>query len=92
MSGEGNGNPLQFLPGESSWMRSLEGYSSQGRRVKHDWSTKHSTQHPWLALSREPYMCSSPMYPQALLLSPFYRRGHQGTETLHNLPQGSAGM
>ena len=28
--GEGNGNPLQFLPGESYGRRSLVGYSPQG--------------------------------------------------------------
>ena len=28
--GEGNGNPLQFLPGESHRRRSLVGYSPQG--------------------------------------------------------------
>ena len=29
---EGNGNPLQFLPGESHGQRSLVGYSSRGRK------------------------------------------------------------
>ena len=37
-SGEGNGNPLWFLPGESHGQRSLAGYSPWGRkRVGHDW-------------------------------------------------------
>ena len=30
--GEGNGNPLQFLPGESHGGRSLVGYSPWGRK------------------------------------------------------------
>ena len=29
-SGEGNGNPLQFLPGEFHGQRGLAGYSPQG--------------------------------------------------------------
>ena len=33
-----------FLPGESPWKRSLEGYSLKGsQRIWHDWVTKHST-------------------------------------------------
>ena len=28
--GEGHGNPLEFLPGESYGQRSLEGYSPEG--------------------------------------------------------------
>ena len=31
-SGEGHGNPLQFLPGESQGQRSLEGYSPQSQK------------------------------------------------------------
>ena len=74
MSGEGNANPLQYSCLENPHgQRSLEGYSSQGRRVRHDWLTKHSTQHPCLALSQEPYMCNNPVYPKVLLLAPFYR-------------------
>ena len=35
--GEGNGNPLQYLPGKFHGQRSLVGYSSQGgRKVGHD--------------------------------------------------------
>ena len=30
--GEGNGNPLVFLPGESHGQRNLVGYSPQGRK------------------------------------------------------------
>ena len=30
--GEGNGNPLQFLPGESQGQRSLAGYSPWGHK------------------------------------------------------------
>ena len=31
-----------FLPGESHGQRSLVGYNPVGRRVKHDWATKHT--------------------------------------------------
>ena len=34
-----------ILPKESQGQRSLEGCSPQGRRVRHDWATKHSTHH-----------------------------------------------
>ena len=35
--GEGNGNPLQFLPGKSHGQRRLVGYSLWGRKsVEHD--------------------------------------------------------
>ena len=37
-SGEGHGNPLPVLPGESCGQRSLVGYSPWGHRVRHDWS------------------------------------------------------
>ena len=36
---EGNGNPLQFLPGHFHGQRSLAGYGLWGRRVGHDWVT-----------------------------------------------------
>ena len=32
-----------FLPGESHGQRSLVGYSPQGRRVRNDWATEHTT-------------------------------------------------
>ena len=39
--GEGNGNPLQFLPGESHGLRSPAGYSPWGyKEVGHDLLTK----------------------------------------------------
>ena len=35
--GEGNGNPIQFLPGKSHGQRSLMDYSPWGhKRVRHD--------------------------------------------------------
>ena len=34
--GQGNGNPLQFLPGEFHGQRSLAGCSPWGFRVKHN--------------------------------------------------------
>ena len=34
-SGEGNGNPLQYLPGEFHGQRNREGYSPYGHRVRH---------------------------------------------------------
>ena len=38
---EENGNPLQYLPGESQGHRSLVGYSPWGhKRVRHDLGTK----------------------------------------------------
>ena len=38
--GEGNGNPLQYsLLGKFHGRRSLVGYSSWDRRVRHDWAT-----------------------------------------------------
>ena len=46
---EGNGNPFPvFLPGKSHGQRSLAGYSSWGRRVRHDWATSlhFTTQQP----------------------------------------------
>ena len=43
--GEGNGNPLQFLPGKSHEHRSLVGYSPWGhKRVGHDLVTKQQQQ------------------------------------------------
>ena len=43
--GEGHDNPLQyFLPGESSWTEEPGGLQSMElQRVRHDWTTKHST-------------------------------------------------
>ena len=38
-AGEGNGNPLQFLPGESQGQRGLVGYAPWGCRVRHDGAT-----------------------------------------------------
>ena len=39
-----HGNPLQYSCLETPhWQRSLAGYSPCGRRVGHDWATKHST-------------------------------------------------
>ena len=43
--GEGNGNPLQFLPGKSHEQRSLVGYSPWGhKRVGHVLVTKQQQQ------------------------------------------------
>ena len=40
----GQGNPLQYSCLENPCeQRSLAGYSPWGRRVRHDWATKHST-------------------------------------------------
>ena len=50
-TGEGNGNPLVFLPGESQGQGSLVGYSPWGHRVGHNWTTKRRRQwHPTLIL------------------------------------------
>ena len=39
-SGEGNSNPLVFLPGESHWQRSLADYSLWGSQSDgHNWVT-----------------------------------------------------
>ena len=40
--GEGNGNPLQFLPGKSHGWRSLVGYSSWGRKESDTTERLHS--------------------------------------------------
>ena len=43
MPGGGHGNPLQYsCPGEFHWQRTQAGYSPWGRKVRHDWETKHA--------------------------------------------------
>ena len=38
-----------FLPGESPWTEEPGGPQPFGlQRVRHDWTTKHSTQHSWM--------------------------------------------
>ena len=46
--GGGYGNPLQYSCLENPHgQTSLLGYSPWGHRVRHDWVTKHKTQHIW---------------------------------------------
>ena len=47
--GGGHGNPLHYFPGESPWTEEPGGLQPMGfQRVRHDWATKHSTQHKHL--------------------------------------------
>ena len=83
--GEGNGNPLPFLPGESHVQWSLVGYSPWGCRVGHDLVTEQQ-QH-----NEEQGHVASAVGPSDPSASPANTGGCTGSPVFQLLPASCIG-